>query len=77
MKKPETRVTQIVVCPPGEPLFSEMATKVEIVDESGGEFVEVSQHGGTDIGKIQISPEEWPALRSAINRMMRQCRYVP
>lgn len=77
MKKPESRVTRIAVGPADELLFSEMVTTVEIVDESGGEFVEVSQHGAPEIGKIQISPEEWPALRAAINRMMRQCRDVP
>ncbi len=53
------------------------ANTVEIVDESGGEFVEVSQHGAPEIGKIQISPEDWPALRAAINRLVRECRDVP
>jgi len=77
MKKAETRVTQIVVCPPGEPLFSEMATTVQITDEAAGEFVEVSQTGAPGIGKVQINREEWPALRAAINRMVRQCRDVP
>jgi len=76
MKKPETRVTRIVVAPPNEPTFSEMATTVEIEDEAGGEFVEVSQHGAPELGKIQISPEEWPALRAAINRLVRACRDV-
>jgi hypothetical protein len=77
MKKLETRVTQIVVCPPGQPLFSEMATTVRIQDEAAGEFVEMEQHGGPGLGKVQINPEEWPALRAAINRLMRQCRDVP
>lgn len=69
----QSRITQITVCPPHEPLFSEMATTVQITDEAAGEFVEVSQ---TDFkpGKIRISPEDWPAIRKAINRMIRQCR---
>lgn len=70
----KTRVTQLVVVPDGEPLFSEMATTVQIADEAGGEYVEVSQEGRTDLGKIAINPEEWPALRAAINRLVRQCR---
>lgn len=70
----KTRVTQLVVVPDGEPLFSEMATTVQITDEAGGEYVEVSQEGRTDLGKIAINPEEWPALRAAINRLVRQCR---
>lgn len=76
MKKPETRVTQIVVIPPGDPLFSEMATTLQIQDKSAGEFVEISQ-AGPELGKIWINPEEWPAVRAAINRLMRQCREVP
>ena len=73
----ESRVTRIVLVPHGQPLFSEMATTVEIEDEAAGEFVEVSQHGAPELGTIQISPEEWPALRSAINRLVRECRAAP
>jgi hypothetical protein len=76
MKKPETRVTQLVVCPPCEPLFTEMATTLQIKDESAGEFVEISQ-SGPELGKIWINPEVWPAVRAAINRLIRQCRDVP
>ena len=69
----QTRVTRLLVLPVGEPAFSEMATTVEIDDEAGGEFVVVSQCGRVDLGKIAINPEEWPALRAAINRMVRAC----
>ena len=77
MSKHQPRVTRIAVGPADEPLFSEMVTTVEIEDEAGGEFVEVSQHGAPGIGKIQINPEDWPALRAAINRLVRECRDVP
>ena len=70
----ETRVMALLVVPVGQPAYSEMATTVEIVDEAAGEFVEVVQHGRTDIGKIMINSEEWPALRSAIDRMIKACR---
>lgn len=73
MSKYNTRVTRLTVLPEGQPMFSEMATTVEIADEAAGEFVEVTQHGRADIGKIAINPEEWPALRAAINRLIRQC----
>ncbi len=69
-----TRTIAQCVLPEGEPIFSEMATLVTIVDESGGEFVEVSQAGHADLGKIAISPEEWPALRAAIHDMIAKCR---
>jgi len=69
-----TRVTQMVILPEDQPLFSEMATEVRIVDESGGEYVEVEQHGRTDIGKICINPEEWPNLKRAIDTMIAECK---
>ena len=68
-----TRVTRLLVVPQGEPMYSEMATTVEVGDEVGGEFVVVSQVGRDDLGKITINPEEWPALRAAINRMVKAC----
>jgi hypothetical protein len=70
----ETRITSLVIAPKSEPIFSECATHVRIVDEAAGEFVEVEQQGGPSLGKIQFSPEEWPHLRRAINRMVKECR---
>ena len=64
-----TRTTQVTVISPGEPIFSKHATKLNLVDEAAGEFVEVEQDGGT----IQITPDEWPQIRSAIEAMIAQC----
>ena len=72
--KYETRVTTVTVCPIGQPMYSEMATKIEIVDDCAGEFVEILQSGMSDIGTIAINPEEWPELREAISRMIQVCR---
>lgn len=74
MEPRESRVTRIVIAPQGEPLYSEMATTVEITDESGGEFVEVKQHGAPEIGKVQFSPEDWPLIRRAVDRLIKACR---
>ena len=71
--KYETMITSVTVFPVGDSMYSEMATKIEITDEAGGEFVEVSQSGRNDIGKIAINPAEWPELREAINRMIQEC----
>jgi hypothetical protein len=30
-----------------------------------------------EVGKIQITPEEWPALRKAIDMMISGCREKP
>lgn len=66
----ETRVTRLHVVRTGEPIFDESATSVEIIDEAAGEFVELSQESG----RIRIDPGEWPTLRKAIDRMVRECR---
>jgi len=67
------RTTQWVVGPESEPIFSEGQTVVEIVDEAAGEFVSVAQHGD-GLGKVVFNTDEWPAVRAAINRAVRQCR---
>lgn len=59
--------------PMSEPIFSETSTDIEIVNEAGGEFVEVQQHH-EGYGKIGITPEEWPTLRKAIDHAVKQCR---
>ena len=66
------RITRLAVLPIGEPLFSEKCTTVSIDDESGGEFVEVEQHGESG-GSIRIDPGEWPALRQAIEQLLAEC----
>ena len=70
----ETRVTSVIVAPAGDPTFSEMATTVTITDEAAGEYVEVSQEGRENLGKIAIDSIEWPAIRAAIDRMIAECR---
>lgn len=65
-----TRCTAITVLPEGEKVFSEMATEISIVDEGGGEFIEITQTH-SDCGTIRVDPKEWPAIRSAVNRMMK------
>lgn len=55
-----------------QPLFDELATDIEIVDEAGGEIVEVKQHLEGS-GKIQFGAEEWPAIREAIDCAVKLC----
>lgn len=72
----ETRITAVTVVPVGSPIYVEMATKIEIVDEAAGEFVEVKQCRGQpgDTGSVSIAPDEWPAVRKAIDKMIGECR---
>lgn len=67
----EVRVTRLTVLPKGEDIFTERATNVEIADEAGGEFVVIWQSGEA---RIPVDPAEWPALRGAIDRMVKECR---
>lgn len=78
MPEYETRVTRVHVLPKGDQLFSELATIVELDDEAGGEFVIVRQQDDHETHQcIRISPEEWPAIRDAIDTAIKQCRSYP
>lgn len=72
--KYEARITDIAVVLTGEPIWSEFSTTVSITDEGAGEFVSVSQSNKDNTNKISFDAEEWPILRSTINRMIRSCR---
>ena len=75
MKPMTKRLTQLTVLPEGEPIFSEMATQITIEDEATGEYVKVWQiRAHAEKGIIEISPEEWPILRDAIDDMIFECR---
>jgi len=70
------RVTRLSVLPNKEPLFSEQCTNISIVDEAAGEFLEIEQQSGrTDVKSqtIQVTTEEWPALKEAIERLLADC----
>lgn len=69
------RITQLTIAPEGEPIFSEKAFAVQIEDDAGGEFLSVHCHDDQcKSGEIRIDPSEWPALREAINRMVKECK---
>jgi hypothetical protein len=70
----ETRTVRLSVAPKGEPLFHYGVTNIEITDEGQSEFLEVSQCNDNNSGKIHIDPYEWPALRAAIDEMIKECR---
>jgi hypothetical protein len=66
----------ISVMPEGETLFSEKCTHVKIVDEAGGEFIEIVQQSGhinPQEQTIQINDrEEWEAICNAVG-MIWEC----
>ncbi len=70
----ETRTIKVSVVQIREPLFHDATTNIEIVDEAGGEFIEVSQCNDSSGGKIRIDKTEWPTIRTAIEKMLKECR---
>lgn len=76
MSKPYIlRPTRIYVLPEGEPLFSEKATIVEIIDESGGDdFIQI--HQIPDVGEDNVlrinSEDEWNAIAAAVADMFSE-----
>jgi hypothetical protein len=68
----KSRSTRLSIAPEGESVFSERGYTVEIDDAGGGEFVAVTDGQGPV--KIEINPPDWPVLRDAIDRMIKECR---
>jgi hypothetical protein len=70
----ETRITQVVVVPEGEPTCTELATTIQIEDESEWvEFLSLRQNLKPE-AYLRIYPQEWPAIRNAIEDMIARCR---
>ena len=73
----ETRTLKIGVALKVKPIFDESMTTIEIEDESGGEYLKIIQsRDEIKPGTIYIEPDEWPALKAAIEKMIKECRDV-
>lgn len=73
MKQYHVITTRLTVVPEGEPIFSELATHIEMQDEAAGAFVELIQIGKIgEAGRnvVRIDADEWPAIRGAIDQML-------
>jgi hypothetical protein len=66
-----TRPVAWIVNKKGRELFNEWAMRVEIVDEAGGEFVEVTDG---DQSKIRIDPVEWEQLKTTISNAIEEIK---
>ena len=71
-----TITTKLCVVPSGKPIYDEAATTIGLDDEGGGAFVTIRQESAMDSDIIRIDPDEWPAVRAAVNRMVRECGRV-
>lgn len=75
MTEYEITTLSLIVKPKGEPIFSDLATIVEIVDEASGPFVRLLQYNDhTERGEIRINPDEWGAISGAADIMLTLCR---
>jgi len=70
----ECLVSELMIKPKCQPIFSEQATTIRLADEADGNFVELVQqrNGNERQGEhvIQLTLEEWREIRPAIERMM-------
>jgi len=66
----ETLVAKLIVKPKTKSIYSDLATEISIEDEGAGCFVKVVQCLD-NTQTIQIDPEEWPAIKDAIERMIK------
>ena len=65
------RITRVTIVKEGDPLFSEYGYTIEIEDEAAGEYIKIRDHRE---GELSINPEEWQALRAAINKIVKLCK---
>ena len=73
MKPYKIRVTRLTVAPEGEPIFSEMATHVEIEDDAGGEYIQIRQiHDNAEPGVVGFEPDQWPLIKEAIDLLLTE-----
>lgn len=71
----ERRIKSVVVAPVDAPIFDERAWSVDIEDDAGGEFLVIQCNDDQCAnGQIRMDPEEWPAIRDAIEFMIAQVR---
>ena len=68
----EARIIKMLHVKKDEDIYHDSGTTIEIVDEGGGEYLEISQ----DSDSIRIEPEEWGSLKAAIDKMINQCRPI-
>jgi hypothetical protein len=74
MTEYEITTLSLIVKPKGEPIFSERATIVEMMDEAAGPFIRILQFGdSTEKGEIRIDPDEWGAIKQAADMMLTLC----
>ncbi len=68
----KTRITQLTVAPEGADLYDDRSTLIEVMDEGDGEFIIIIQP--VKAATIRIDLDEWPAIRAAVNKLIKECK---
>lgn len=74
--KYETRITRLTVGLEGKEIFDPSMTHIEIEDESGGEFLILTQHPDDKDGeqRLRFDPKEWDAVVEAVEQLRKGMR---
>jgi hypothetical protein len=70
-----TITSRITVLPEGQPIFSELATEISIMDEAAGPYIEmrqISQDNGEDTLRFDI--DEWPHITKAVGKLIQEIK---
>jgi hypothetical protein len=69
----KTITSKITVLPEGEPIFSELATEISIVDEAAGPFIEMRQFPDDGEEKyIRFDIDEWSYVAKAVGKLIQE-----
>jgi hypothetical protein len=70
-----TVTSRITVLPEGQPIFSERATEISIMDEAAGPFIEMRQfaeNGEENILRFDV--DEWPYITKAVGKLIQEIK---
>lgn len=67
------RTTELIVLPEKESIFCERGIRVSIDDDGAGSFIVLKSQMDAG-GEVKIDDDEWPALRDAIESMVKEIK---
>jgi hypothetical protein len=69
----KTITSKITVLPEGEPIFSQLATEISIVDEAAGPFIEMRQFPDDGEEKyLRFEIDEWSYITKAVGKLIQE-----
>ena len=69
----KTITSRITVLPKGQPIFSELATEISIMDEAAGPFIEMRQFPEEgDEKNLRFDIDEWSYIAKAVGKLIQE-----